>query len=237
MISVCIATYNGAGWILEQLDSIIPQLSEGDEIVVSDDGSTDDTLARIRSLNNPLIRIVDGPVSRSPIYNFENALRHAKGDIIFLADQDDRWVDNKVEVMLKALEKYDCVVSDCYVTNSKMEITYNSFYAVNKTHRGRLYNLLCKNGYLGCCMAFNRKVLERVLPFPPNLPMHDIWIGNIAAYYFSVCFIPEPLIYYRRHGHTTSVSGSKSTYSLLQKLKFRINVIPPLLAARYRKKR
>lgn len=235
MISVCIATYNGGRWILEQLDSIIPQLSPDDEIVISDDGSTDDTIEKIQSLKCPLIRIVEGRSCHSPIYNFENALNHAKGDIIFLADQDDRWVDHKVEVMLKGLESYDCVVSDCYVTDSNMNITYPSFFEVNNSHYGRWYNLFFKNGYLGCCMAFNRKVLDRILPFPPHLPMHDIWIANIAAFYYTFGFIPEPLIYYRRHDQTTSVSGSKSNYSLLRRLKFRLNILPPLIAARFRK--
>ena len=96
MISVCIATYNGGKTIHTQLASILSQLGENDEVVISDDHSTDNTLDIIRAFNSPIVRIVEGPVKGSPIPNFENALQHSKGDIIFLADQDDKWVENKV---------------------------------------------------------------------------------------------------------------------------------------------
>ena len=102
MISVCIATYNGAAYIRQQIASILPQLSEGDEIVVSDDGSTDATLAEVRALGSPLVRIVEGPRKGSPVLNFENALSHAKGDYLFLCDQDDVWEPHKVSVMMAA---------------------------------------------------------------------------------------------------------------------------------------
>lgn len=233
MISVCIATYNGAGMILEQLNSILPQLSATDEVVIADDGSTDNTVALIRSLNHPLIRFVEGDRLKSPIYNFERALKAAKGDIIFLSDQDDRWMPNKVQVMCRALEQYDCVVSDCHVADGHMNITADSFYAVNHTRFGFLYNLLCRNGYLGCCMAFRRCVLERALPFPKHLPMHDIWIGNVAASFFTVGFIPDKLIMFRRHGHNASVTAGKSTYTLRRKLMFRLSILLPLLKLRF----
>ena len=84
MISVCIATYNGARYIAEQLASILKQLSAEDEVVVSDDGSTDGTIDIVRSLNDRRIRIVDGPRRHSPTLNFERALRNAKGEYIFL---------------------------------------------------------------------------------------------------------------------------------------------------------
>ena len=91
MISVCIATYNGAATISAQLTSIIPQLSPEDEIIISDDRSSDNTIEVIQTLKCPLIRIIQGPAAGSPIPNFENALKAAKGDYIFLSDQDDKW--------------------------------------------------------------------------------------------------------------------------------------------------
>lgn len=225
MISVCIATYQGAGVLAEQLGSILPQLSSGDEVVISDDHSSDATLEVVRSFHSPLVRIVEGPCKGSPIPNFENALRHAKGDIVFLSDQDDKWTSDKVEVMVRALETSDCVVSDCVVTNAEMEPTASSFYEINSTRTGFLYNLVRKNGYLGCCMAFRRNVLEDALPFPKNIPMHDIWIGNVAACFHTVSFIPEKLIYFRRHGSNASHTAEKSRYSLGKKLLFRLRVV------------
>ena len=234
MISVCLATYNGERMIGEQLASILPQLGEDDEIVISDDNSTDHTLDVVRGLKSPIIRIVKGPCKGSPIPNFEHALKSAKGDYIFLCDQDDKWLPNKVEIMMKALEKSDCVVSDCYVTDDDLKITSDSFYELNKTKKGHLYNLFLKNGYLGCCMAMRRNVVERSLPFPHDIPMHDIWIGNIAAYFFTLSFIPERLIYFRRHDNNASVTAKKSNFSLSQKLQFRISVFLHLLKWKFK---
>ncbi len=225
MISVCIATYNGATVIREQLESIIPQLEASDEIIISDDASTDNTLQVVEALNCPIIRIVKGPAVGSPQKNFENALREAKGDIIFLSDQDDRWTENKVKTMCQALENADCVVSDCYVTDGKMNITAASFYRHNRTQMGRFKNLLLKNGYLGCCMAFRRHVLEKALPFPDKIPMHDIWIGNIAAFNHKLTFIPDKLIYFRRNGLNASSTAGASQLSFIQKIRIRLYTI------------
>ncbi len=229
MISVCIATYNGAKLIREQLESIIPQLGEGDEIVLSDDSSEDATLEIVRALNCPLVRVVQGPSVNSPQKNFEHALTVAKGDVIFLADQDDVWMPNKVEVMMRALTDADCVVSDCYVTDEALEVKADSFYALNRTQTGRLYNLLLKNGYLGCCMAFKREVAQKALPFPDCIPMHDIWLGNVAAFHFRLTFIPERLIYFRRHNHNASPTARSSCYSLTDKLMFRLHTAGQLM--------
>ena len=97
MISICLITYNGEKYINEQLDSILCQLSADDEVVVSDDGSTDRTLSIIRDYNDNRLRIISNSGKHGVVYNVENALREVKGDYIFLADQDDVWLPGKVE--------------------------------------------------------------------------------------------------------------------------------------------
>ena len=96
MISVCIATYNGEKYLAEQLDSILLQVSEEDELIISDDGSTDHTLEILRTYaaNYPQIQLLQGP-GQGVIANFAFALTHTKGEVIFLADQDDVWLPNK----------------------------------------------------------------------------------------------------------------------------------------------
>lgn len=229
MISVCIATYNGERFVREQIDSVLCQLSSGDEIIVSDDGSTDETLALINGIGDKRIRIIEGPRKHSPILNFENALKEAKGEYVFLADQDDVWKPNKVEVCMKWLQKYDCVVSDAEVTDSSLNQLYPSLYEVMHMKEGRIYNTIWKNGYTGCCMAFMRNVLEASLPFPKDIPMHDIWIGNVAAYKYSVKFIPDKLILFRRHNDTVSCNGKGSKYSIWQQIRFRWNIIKSIV--------
>ena len=241
MISVCIATYNGKEELRRQLDSIYPQLSAEDEIVISDDNSTDGTRELIESYMHredvePQVRLIDGPCLHSPIPNFENALRNSKGDYIFLSDQDDQWMPNKVEVIMRALQQSCCVVSDCVVTDGNLRVIAPSFYQLNVTRPGWMYNLLRKNGYLGCCMAFRRCVLERSLPFPKHTPMHDIWIGNVAAMYFDVNFIDDKLINFCRHDHNASDTARKSTASLIKKIGFRVVVIKDLLLSCFRRR-
>ena len=225
MISVCIATYNGERFIREQIDSILRQLSSDDEIILSDDGSTDDTISIINSIDDKRIKIIEGPRKHSPTPNFECAMKEAKGDYIFMADQDDVWKPNKVEVCIEWLHKYDCVVSDAEVTDSNLNPLYPSLYTIMQVRQGRIYNTVWKNGYTGCCMAFRRNVLNASLPFPKNIPMHDIWIGNVAAYKYNMKFIPDKLIYFRRHNETISCNGKGSKYSMWQQIKFRWSVI------------
>ena len=225
MISVCVATYNGERFIREQIDSILRQLSSDDEIIVSDDGSTDDTISIINSIDDKRIRIIEGPRKHSPTQNFECAMKEAKGDYIFLADQDDVWKPNKVEVCIKWLQNYDCVVSDAEVTDSNLNPLYPSLYTIMQVRQGRIYNTVWKNGYTGCCMAFRRNVLNASLPFPKAIPMHDIWIGNVAAYKYNVKFIPYKLIMFRRHNETISCNGKGSKYSIWQQMKFRWSII------------
>ena len=229
MISVCIATYNGERFIREQIDSILRQLSSDDEIIVSDDGSTDDTISIINSIDDKRIRIIEGPRKHSPTLNFERAMKEAKGDYIFLADQDDVWKPNKVEVCIKWLQNYDCVVSDAEVTDSNLNPLYPSLYAIMQVRHGRIYNTIWKNGYTGCCMAFRRNVLKASLPFPKNIPMHDIWIGNVAAYKYNMKFIPDKLIFFRRHNETISCNGKGSKYSMWQQIKFRWNIVKSIV--------
>lgn len=230
MVSVCMATYNGAEYIRQQLSSITAQLGADDEVIVSDDGSTDSTLAVIRSMGDSRVKTIEGPRRQSPVWNFENALRHAKGDYIFLADQDDVWKPGKVSTMMEWLRRYDCVVSDAEMADRDLNIIRKSYYGMHGTKPGRMYNLLVKNGYMGCCMAFTRRVLDASLPFPKDTPMHDLWIGNVAAFRFSLKFIGDRLVTYRCHGGNASFTATgKSGYSTLRKLFIRLITVKNLL--------
>ena len=229
MISVCIATYNGERYIRQQIESIVCQLNVDDEIIVSDDGSTDGTLDIVKGIGDKRIKIIEGPGRKSPILNFECALKASKGDFIFLSDQDDVWKPDKVEICMKWLKTYHCVVSDAEVTDNRLKPLYPSLYAIMQVRHGRIYNTIWKNGYTGCCMAFRRDVVEASLPFPKDIPMHDIWIGNVAAYKYNVIFIPDRLIHFRRHENTISCNGKGSKFTIWQQMKFRLNIIKNII--------
>ena len=222
MISVCMATYNGGRYLKEQVDSILSQLSENDELIVSDDGSKDDTLSILEFYNDRRIKIFHNPGPHGCNANFENALKQAKGDYIFLADQDDVWVENKVEKCIDALHRTDLVLHDCYVSDDKLNITEHSFFEFRKSKPGIIHNLI-RNGYVGACMAFKREVLAYSLPIPKSLLVyHDGWIALLVEFNGSVSFLPSQLIYFRRHSTNASPSAARSKFSRLYQLKIRL---------------
>ena len=237
MISVCMATYNGERFIKEQIDSILCQLSQDDELIISDDGSTDRTLEIISSYKDERIKLfyhkknseyAKIKYSRNFYYaidNFENALKQAKGDYIFLCDQDDVWTENKVPICMEKLQNCSLLIHDGDIIDGNGNQIAPSFFKINHTHFGRLYNLL-KNGYIGCCMCFSKKLLLDLLPFPKKLPMHDIYIGNFASLNgYKVCFTKEKLIHYRRHGGNASPSSERSHRKLSDRINDRMMIL------------
>ena len=107
-------TFNGEKFIETQLNSILSQLDRDDEVIICDDGSTDKTLSIIASLNDPRINLFHNSF-RNVILNFESALEKAKGEYIFLSDQDDIWYENKVSELSQVLESYDLVYTNATV--------------------------------------------------------------------------------------------------------------------------
>ena len=154
MISVCIATYNGALYIKEQLNSILPQLSDNDEIIISDDHSTDDTLQIIRSINDKRIKIFINQGEKGYTPNFENALQKALGEYIFLCDQDDIWMENKVSYCINELQSYDFIVSDAVIINSDGQATKDSFYKERIVYKSLIGNIY-KFGYFRESSSFS----------------------------------------------------------------------------------
>lgn len=220
MISVCMATYNGEKYLREQIDSILCQLKEEDELIISDDHSKDKTVEIIKSYNDKRIKFFYNDGKNGVIHNFENALKRANGDIIFLSDQDDVWLPNKVTVFLQYFQQYDTIISDCFIVDSNLNDTGKSMYGVKQPKNGIINNII-QNHYLGCCMAFKRNVLNRALPFPPKIAMHDIWLGLCGECVGKVGFIEEKLTKYRRH-EATVTSIDKSPLKVSYRISYRI---------------
>jgi glycosyltransferase involved in cell wall biosynthesis len=238
-VSIVIATYNGETHLKEQLESIFIQLPENSEIIISDNGSTDNTIEIIQQYNHPKIKLLINKEKKGVINNFEHALSFATGEFIFLSDQDDVWLPNKIEVSLKHLKSFDTVVSNCTIVNHNLEVIIPSWFQVKKSGKGLIRNLRAST-YMGSCMAFRRRVLKLALPFPAQLPMHDIWLGFVSDLFFESVFIEDKLILYRRHTSNSSNTGGKSNYDLINKIRFRLNVlkhIPLLIKRRFYAKR
>lgn len=233
-ISVVIATYNGEAFLKSQIDSILTQLPENAEIIISDNVSTDKTIEIIENYNSSKIKLVINRDKKGAKNNFENALNHATGEIIFLSDQDDVWKPDKIKISLEYLRQSDIIVSDCDIIDEKNNVVLQSYFARRKSGKGLLKNLWA-NTYLGCCIAFNRKVLDLALPFPEDIPMHDIWLGFIGELFFKTHFVKNSLVSYRMHNQNLSpTTVGISPYSFFSRLSFRWNILKyfPLLIYR-----
>jgi glycosyltransferase involved in cell wall biosynthesis len=239
MISVCIATYNGEEYVEQQLKSILIQLSKEDEIIVSDDGSKDNTVKIIEGLNDKRIKVYLNGGFKNPIYNFERALSLSNGNFIFLSDQDDLWHPDKISVMKKHLLKYDMVVCDHSMIDIDNNLIEKSYFKRVKSKSGIIHNLK-KNTYYGCCMAFRKELLKIALPFPEKIPMHDIWLGFVTDLFFKAKFVDYPYTLYRKHSNNASNATEKiSNYPLSTKIMNRINILrytPKLLIRKFKNK-
>lgn len=203
-ISVAMATYNGEKYIKEQIDSILLNLMSEDELIISDDGSNDSTREVIRSYNDSRIRLIDGP-GKGVKKNFENAIVNCTGKYIFLCDQDDIWAKEKVDIVCHTFEKQKCkvVVHDCTIVDEGGAVISESFFKMRKSGPGVIKNFV-KNTYIGCCMAFDSSLKEKVLPIPDDIEMHDQWIGIQGDCTGKNVFIKNKLLFYRRHGDNAS---------------------------------
>lgn len=231
--SVAMTTMNGERYLGEQLGSILIQLDEADELVISDDGSTDGTLAILRDLSDrdPRVRLIEGP-QKGIIANYEHVIRACRGDVIFLSDQDDVWHEDKVKKVTDAFEKTGAslVMHDAVVMNEDLtEVLYPSFFAFRGCKSGFFASLL-KNRYIGSCMAFRASLRDDFLPIPRTIQMHDQWIGmQCDRYHRGTFLLHEPLLSYRRHEDANS-DFSHNTVPVM--IKNRAVLVRELLAYR-----
>ena len=226
MISVAIAAYNGALFIKEQLDSIINQTVPPDEIVISDDGSTDDTLTVIETFKkeHPDFNIVLLTDKSWHFHgkNFEHAMDNTSGDYIFLADQDDIWMPDKVEKVLAVFAEHpdaELVCHNCTLVDrnrNKVDGTFNYVFSLEgiATEQGNVRKVDCEKVYEGMlnlngmCMCLSRKMMDKLTPYPNGRCSHDRWIGFVASLENNFYFLNENLAEYRLHGG--NVCGNKA---------------------------
>jgi glycosyltransferase involved in cell wall biosynthesis len=217
------ATYNGASYVCEQIASILPQLTGESELVIVDDASRDETIAMVESLDDPRIRIISQPHNLGVVRTFERAIREASGDIIFLSDQDDVWHSDKIARMMKAFAadpKTTLVLSNGELIDADRRPLPGRLYKEGMFWSGVLANLV-KNRYQGSTMAFRREILEAALPFPDGIPMHDSWIGLVNAVVGRTVYLPESLLFYRRH-ESNVTTGKRGTILRMASQRWRL---------------
>lgn len=226
-ISVALAAYKGEKYITEQIESILSQLGSNDELIVSDDFPDGEMRGIVENMASCDVRIkyIRGE-GKGVVRNFENALKACSGDVIFLCDQDDVWMPDKVETVMKEFENgAELVLHDALITDAALETINPSCFSVHGANLSFTKNLV-KNTFVGCCMAFTKELLAETMPFPDGIAMHDWWIALVALKKNrKAVLVEKPLIKWRRHGE--NVTGSKT--SAAQKIVWRLRMLSALM--------
>jgi glycosyltransferase involved in cell wall biosynthesis len=231
-VSVCIATYNGERFIIEQLDSVLRQIKSTDEIIVVDDCSTDATVSTILKFNDQRIRLISNIANLGVNRSFELAIEMAKKDIIVLADQDDIWIDGRLALILNKLHNRNFTLvsgNSIYIDNNKQE-TEALIGSLKNIDSNKSFTNLFKifNGtapYYGCTMAFSKDLKSLVLPFPRIIESHDLWIAKCAILINRMVHLEEPILYRRIHGSNASVISRKLSSKIYSRIIFFISLI------------
>jgi len=205
-ISIAMATYNGARFLEEQLESFAAQTLPPAELVVSDDGSTDGTVEIVDRLASHAafpVHIHRNPEQLGYTRNFSRAASLCTGDLVCFSDQDDRWY---LEKLAKVAEEFAgkpricLIVNDQAITDADLNPSGATIFGNNRRLGFPDSNLIA-----GCCTTVRRELLEVLLPFPPEIP-YDEWLGAMAELLGVKALIQEPLQDYRRYGDNTTGS-------------------------------
>lgn len=229
-VSVALASCDGERWIGEQVGSILRDMGPDDELVVADASSRDRTLEIVRGFGDPRVRILEC-LSRGNIpATFQAALLACGRDLVFLSDQDDVWIAGKIERCAGALagSPAELLLHDARLVDAAGGEIAPSFLERIGFRPGFWPNLW-RPGYLGCALCARRSLLERALPFPPRVPMHDWWMGLLADRGGGVLVLREPWIDHRLHGSNASTAPRRSRHGMARRLAMRGSILLSLL--------
>lgn len=211
-VDILLATYQGAGFLQEQLDSIANQSYPHIRIIARDDGSKDQTCQIL--MNYPLT-LLESSENLGCKRNFSKLLSHSEAPYVCFSDQDDVWLPHKVEESLQRMlleEKLQppgtpiLVHTDLVVVDKNLQEIAPSFwnFAGLKAHEHASFNrLLVQNCVTGCAMMINRPLAELALEIPETSKMHDWWIALVASAFGKIVAVNRPSILYRQHAHNT----------------------------------
>jgi glycosyltransferase involved in cell wall biosynthesis len=228
------ATYNGERFLRAQLASILQCLEEADQLVVVDDCSTDATVQIVREVKWPNLALIRNPANLGVCKSFERGLRQAKGEVVFLSDQDDLWVPGKRDAFVGEFEAdplCSVVISDASVIDANGRQISPSFMETRGGFRGDVVRNFVRNRFLGCAMAMRASMLRGALPIPDLAPMHDMYFGMIGSLTGTVHYLERPYLLYRRHGSNASPS---SRANWMQVIKWRVGLLRALAEAAWR---
>jgi glycosyltransferase involved in cell wall biosynthesis len=217
-ICITLATYNGEKYLAQMLDSLVAQTKPADVIIAVDDGSKDSTCEILERYKDKLpLKITQFEKNRGHRAAFSTALEKAAAlleddDLIFLADQDDIWLPNKLEVMSQKIGDNSMIFGDAEIIDGDGVVTESSWRKKAEIVE-QLSQQALLTGYTnvtGCMVAFKAGLLKTALPIPQNVPVHDQWITLCATAENGYRAIADKVIQYRIHANNAIGEGNKT---------------------------
>lgn len=211
LISVAMCTYNGARFIEPQLDSILNQSYRHLEIVISDDGSSDDTVHILRRYQSQdhRIRVIEGGHNLGFVRNFQRALSACSGSLIALADQDDIWFPEKIASLARDIGDALLIYSKVRMVDAEGALLDREFPSVKRIEGRSALSLVVDNCVIGHACLVRRELLDRALPFPSGVLVHDQWLAVAAAATGGLKAGDQVLSYYRQHANNAVLGGKR----------------------------
>lgn len=236
-LEVLLATYNGARFLGEQLQSLLAQTVSSFRILVRDDGSVDGTAEILRDhaqrFPDRIVLLPTGKTTLGPAGNFTRLLEHSTADYVLFSDQDDVWLADKVEITLAKMRELEArhgpatpllVHTDLKVVAADLQPLGESFWAYQHlvpVVAEHLNRLLVQNVITGCTTMVNRPLVRLAAPVPEGAIMHDWWLGLTAAAFGQIGHLSQPTVLYRQHGaNDTGAQAWGASYILRQAYRF-----------------
>ncbi len=219
-IDILMATYNGEKYLAEQLDSIINQTYTEWNLLIRDDNSSDRTLEileKYKKLDGRIKILRDTKGNLGIVRNFEELLKNSEEELIMFSDQDDIWIENKLEIYSKTIEKLNykgfLIHSDAILLDkNKTNVLKQSFISKKALKKG-INNVFFNYFVQGATILISNEIKNFILPFPQEVYLHDRYIHLMSELFFERVFINQALIYYRQHDNNQI--GAKNTLKTL----------------------
>lgn len=209
-VSVVMCTYNGEAFVKEQIESVITQTYPIYELLIFDDASTDNTPEIISeiALKYAFIKVIKNKKNIGFTKNFEQAIQAALGDVIAISDQDDIWINTKIEKMMKAWhQSHPLIYCNSFIFSGQPPAkptppVYRQFEGED-ARKIFLFNTIS-----GHALMFKKELIPLVLPFSEDV-MYDWWMGVVAAYNGGVQHYNEVLVFHRSHSNNITINAMR----------------------------
>lgn len=212
LVSVVMCTYNGAHYVQEQINTILSQTHPIEELIIVDDASSDDTVQLISQLakKNERIKLFCNQINLGYTLNFQKAIQLASFEYIAIADQDDYWVNTKLEKMLAAMKPHvACIYCDSVRFSGTIPINPKPNKKNRKIEGSDPIQLAMFNTVSGHAMII-KKSFTKKLPLIPATVYYDWWLAMQATIHGGIQFFPEILVYQRAHENNVTIQKGLS---------------------------